>query len=110
MTHRKPHIRPSTADVRAKLIREFRSSRLCNGQTIESVRTIAERFGISKSAAQKAVRSLVADGICRAEHGRGVMSVRHRRTAEWSPPIFVKLTGAASDGRLACRRSTWCSS
>jgi DNA-binding LacI/PurR family transcriptional regulator len=59
-------------DLRARLIEEFRSKRLRSGQPIESIRAIAERFGIGKSAAEKVVRSLIADGICRAQHGRGV--------------------------------------
>ena len=33
--------------------------------------------------------------IVGAEHGKGVMSVRHRETRQWGPPAFVKLTGGS---------------
>jgi DNA-binding LacI/PurR family transcriptional regulator len=62
----------SASAVRARLLAEFGAGQLRRGQPVDSIRAIASRLGIGRGAAQKAIRSLVMDGICRAERGRGV--------------------------------------
>ncbi|MFN8060207.1 MAG: lipid-binding SYLF domain-containing protein [Vicinamibacterales bacterium] len=42
------------------------------------------------------IPTLVKGGlVVGAEHGRGVMSVRHRQTRTWSVPSFVSMTGGS---------------
>jgi lipid-binding SYLF domain-containing protein len=54
------------------------------------------KYVLDRAEAVVVIPTLVKGGfVVGAEHGRGVMSVRHRRTADWSPPIFVKLTGGS---------------
>jgi len=49
------------------------ASRDCaGGSALPSVRKISRIYGVSKAAAERAVRSLVRDGICYTQHGRGV--------------------------------------
>ncbi|MFH1022297.1 MAG: hypothetical protein V1809_02805 [Planctomycetota bacterium] len=58
--------------VKRKLLEDIRRNGLRRGQAIDSIRRISQKFKIGKAVAEKAVRSLVEDGICRPEHGRGV--------------------------------------
>jgi DNA-binding LacI/PurR family transcriptional regulator len=59
-------------DLRGALIGEIRSSGARRGEALDSIRELSRRYEVSKAVAEKAVRSLVEDGICYAEQGRGV--------------------------------------
>ncbi|MHC4916797.1 MAG: GntR family transcriptional regulator [Planctomycetota bacterium] len=59
-------------ELRRSLIAGIREARLGRGGALPSIREISRQHGVSKAAAEKAVRGLVADGICYAEQGRGV--------------------------------------
>ncbi len=62
---------PSMTDLRDRLLGEIRSAGLGRGEALPSLRDIASRFGVTKASAEKAVRTLVQDGICYTEPGRG---------------------------------------
>jgi len=54
------------------------------------------KYVLDRAEAIVVIPTLVKGGfVVGAEHGNGVMSVRDRRTAQWSPPSFVKLTGGS---------------
>ncbi len=59
-------------DLRGLLIGQIRQGGLDRGAPLPSIREISRRHNVSKATAEKAVRALVADGICYAEQGRGV--------------------------------------
>ena len=51
---------------------------------------------LDRAEAIVVIPSLVKGGfILGAQHGRGVMSIRHRETRKWSAPGFVALTGGS---------------
>ena len=54
------------------------------------------KYVLDRAEAVVVIPTLVKGGfVVGAEHGRGVMSVRHRQTDDWSPPVFVTLTGGS---------------
>ncbi len=59
-------------DLREALVQEIRNTRARKGELLDSIRELARRYGVSKAVAEKAVRSLVKNGICYAEQGKGV--------------------------------------
>jgi DNA-binding LacI/PurR family transcriptional regulator len=58
--------------LRVLLIDQVRAARLGRGDAMPSIRAISRAHEVSKAIAERAIRSLVADGICYAEQGRGV--------------------------------------
>ncbi len=58
--------------LREALLREVRQAGVRRGRSLPSIRDISRRHGVSKAVAERAVRSLIDDGICYAEQGRGV--------------------------------------
>jgi DNA-binding LacI/PurR family transcriptional regulator len=59
-------------NLRGLLIAQIRRAGLDRGAPLPSIREISRRHNVTKATAEKAVRALVADGICYAEQGRGV--------------------------------------
>jgi lipid-binding SYLF domain-containing protein len=54
------------------------------------------KYVLDRAEAVVVIPTLVKGGfVVGAEHGRGVMSVRHRQADDWSPPVFVTLTGGS---------------
>lgn len=53
-------------------------------------------YVLERAEAIVVIPSLVKGGfVVGAEHGKGVMSVRDRKTNQWSAPAFVKMTGGS---------------
>jgi lipid-binding SYLF domain-containing protein len=58
--------------------------------------TAIPKYVLDRAEAIVVIPTLVKGGfLVGAEHGKGVMSIRDRRTRHWSPPSFVKLTGGS---------------
>jgi lipid-binding SYLF domain-containing protein len=54
------------------------------------------KYVLERAEAIVVIPTLVKGGfVVGAEHGRGVMSVRDRKTDQWSPPSFVTMTGGS---------------
>lgn len=69
---------PTHSDLRSSLLNMIRNKELRRDQCLPSIRELSRRHRASKAAAERAVRSLVADGICRAEQGKGIfLNVDH---------------------------------
>jgi DNA-binding LacI/PurR family transcriptional regulator/DNA-binding transcriptional regulator YhcF (GntR family) len=73
-------------DLRQVLIGQARNAGMTKGSGLLSIRKIARVHGVSKALAEKAVRSLVSDGICFAEQGKGVfLAVEDPRLPDMEP-------------------------
>jgi DNA-binding LacI/PurR family transcriptional regulator len=59
-------------NIRGELLEAMSRERFVKGQRLASIREISQAYGVTKAIAERAVRGLIADGICYAEHGRGV--------------------------------------
>jgi DNA-binding LacI/PurR family transcriptional regulator len=59
-------------ELRELLIGEIRGNGMSRGQALPSIRELSRRYGVTKAVAERATRSLVADGICYAEQGKGI--------------------------------------
>ena len=58
--------------AREGLLEHFRQQGLRRGSALPSIRKLSGIYGVSKAPAERAVRSLVRDGICYTQHGREV--------------------------------------
>jgi DNA-binding LacI/PurR family transcriptional regulator len=80
----------SMEELREELLGTLRAAGLRRGAVVPSLREISGRFGVTKAAAERAVRSLVADGVCYTEPGRGAfMAVDSAELVETSTLAFV---------------------
>ncbi len=66
------HPARSPSDLRVALLQDIGKAGVSAGSALPSIRQIAKTYGVSKALVERTVRRLVEEGICRAEHGRGV--------------------------------------
>jgi hypothetical protein len=59
-------------ELRRAILAEAHRRGLGCGRALPSLREISRAHGVSKALAERAVAGLVEEGICRAQHGRGV--------------------------------------
>jgi len=86
--------RSSHVAVREALIKEIGHGKLQRGEPLPSIREISKAQRVSKAIAERAVRSLVEEGICYAEQGRGVF------LAVDGPDELDRLTQTATVGAI----------
>lgn len=108
--------RSSYRQVADVLRAEITSGALRPGDPIPSNTTIMGRFKISSSTAQRAVRTLVSEGLVRGVPGRGVF-VREKRPWRAVPSRYLSVppegerdrwtTEGAKDGRRAHQQITF---
>jgi DNA-binding LacI/PurR family transcriptional regulator len=80
----------SLEGLREQLLEGLRGAGLRRGEVLPSLREISGRYGVTKAAAERALRSLVDEGVCYTEPGRGAfMAVDSAELVETSTLAFV---------------------
>ncbi|MCX7799281.1 MAG: substrate-binding domain-containing protein [Fimbriimonadales bacterium] len=74
--------RPAHAQIREAILEQVRSGALRPGERLPSEPEIAERFGVSRMTANKAILALVQDGWLVREKGRGTFVAESPGIAE----------------------------
>ncbi len=76
--------------LREQLLDGLRRAGLRRGEVLPSLRDISGNYGVTKAAAERVLRSLVEDGVCFTERGRGAfMAVDSSELVEHATLAFV---------------------